>query len=126
MGMIEDKRERTMTEQEQRIPKRDDPGKGPEGIVPDLGARTVVGVFDRFEQADAAAKDLRAAGYRETDISLVMQQPGSAPEIGAGATKADQGTATGATVGAILGGVAGLATLAIPGIGPLLAAGPIA
>src|SRR2546423_4050352 len=104
--------------QEQRIPKRDDPGKGPEGIVPDLQARTVVGTFDQPDQAEAAATDLRTAGYRDEDISLVMQPRGSAPEIGAGETKADQGTIAGASVGAVLGGVAGLAALAIPGIGP--------
>jgi hypothetical protein len=115
-----------MTEREQRIPKRDAPGKGPEGIAPDMEARTVVGVFERFEAAEAALKDLRAAGFREADISLVMQQSGSVPERGAGETKADQGTATGASVGAVLGGIAGLAALAIPGIGPILAVGPIA
>src|SRR5690348_2360080 len=114
-----------MTEQEQRIPKRDAPGKGPQGVAPDMQARTVVGVFERFEQADSALRDLRAAGFREADISLVMRQSG-APELGAGATKADQGTVTGASVGAVLGGIAGLAALAIPGIGPILAAGPIA
>jgi len=48
------------------------------------------------------------------------------PEVGGGETKADQGTAVGASVGAVLGGIAGLAALSIPGIGPLLAAGPIA
>jgi hypothetical protein len=115
-----------MTEQEQRIPKADAPGKGPEGIAPDMQARTVVGVFDRFEQADAALHELQGAGFSDRDISLVMQQSGSAPEMGAGETKADQGTVTGASVGAVLGGVAGLAALAIPGIGPILAAGPIA
>jgi hypothetical protein len=115
-----------MTDQEQRIPKRDAPGKGPQGIAPDMQARTVVGVFERFEQAAAAQHALLAAGFRDADISLVMQQSGSAPELGADDTKASQGTVTGASVGAVLGGVAGLAALAIPGIGPILAAGPIA
>jgi hypothetical protein len=115
-----------MTEQEQRIPKRDDPGKGPEGIAPDLQARSVVGIFDSVEDAEATLNDLRAAGFAEPDISLVMQQRGTAPERGAGETKASEGTVTGASIGAVLGGVAGLAALAIPGIGPLLAAGPIA
>src|SRR5262245_2545860 len=115
-----------MAEQQQRIPKRDNPGKGPQGIAPDLQARTVVGIFDRAEDAESALRDLRAAGFADADISLVMQPRGTAPERGAGETKAEQGTVTGASVGAVLGGVAGLAALAIPGIGPLLAAGPIA
>jgi hypothetical protein len=115
-----------MTEQEQRIPKRDDPGKGPDGIAPDLQARSVVGIFDRVEDAEATLNDLRAAGFTDSDISMVMQQRGAAPERGASETKADEGTVAGASIGALLGGVAGLAALAIPGIGPLLAAGPIA
>jgi len=115
-----------MTEQEQRINKPDAPGKGPEGIVPDMDARTVVGIFERFDQADAALRALRDAGVSDRDISLVMQDTGSAPERGAGETKANQGTVAGASVGAVVGGIAGLAALAIPGIGPILAAGPIA
>jgi hypothetical protein len=85
-----------------------------------------VGVFERGEQAQAALDDLEQAGFPRDDISLVLQQPGSPAEVGAGQTKADQGMATGASAGAVLGGLAGLAALAIPGIGPLLAAGPIA
>jgi hypothetical protein len=113
-------------EESDRILKTDDPGKGPEGIVPDLEARIVVGVFDQHNQAEAAMKDLRRAGVRFDDISLVMQEPGSAPEVGAGETKAEQGTVVGAAGGAVLGGIVGLAALAIPGVGPILAAGPIA
>jgi len=111
---------------EQRIPKRDDSGQGPQGIAPNLDARTVVGVFDDRDHAQAAAHDLQTAGFRSEDISLVMQQQGTVPERGAGETKADEGTVVGASVGAVLGGIAGLAMLVIPGIGPLLAAGPIA
>ena len=69
---------------------------------------------------------LEASGYPREDISLVMQERGSAPEIGAEATHADTGIATGVGAGAVLGGIAGLAALAIPGVGPLLAAGPLA
>jgi hypothetical protein len=113
-------------QEEQRIPKRDHPGAGPERIALDLAARTVVAVFDHFDHAQAAAHDLRAVGFRSADISLVMRQSGAVPERGAGATQADEGTAAGATIGAVIGGIAGLAALSIPGIGPLLAAGPIA
>ena len=60
-----------MTEQEQRIPKRDDPGKGPQGIAPDLEARTVIGIFDRVEDAEGALNDLRAAGFADADIARI-------------------------------------------------------
>jgi hypothetical protein len=109
-----------------RILKTDDPGSGPQGIVPDLSARIVIGVFEHVDAAQAAMKDLESVGYAHEDISLVMQQPGSPPEIGAGETKADQGMVAGVSAGAVLGGIAGLAALAIPGVGAILAAGPIA
>jgi len=117
--------EQLSEDKEKRIPKTDDPGKGPEGIVPDLQARVVVGVFERFAQADEARNELRSAGFSDEDVSVVMQPSETAPEVGAGETKADEGTVAGATAGAIVGGALGLAALAIPGIGPLLAAGPI-
>jgi hypothetical protein len=91
-----------------------------------LQARTVVGVFDRFEQADAAAQDLQAAGYPAEDISVVRQPAEGPPQVGAEETKTGTGAAAGASAGAVLGGIAGLAALAIPGIGPLVAAGPLA
>ena len=83
-------------------------------------------VLDPVDAARAAMTDLEAAGYPHDDISLVMQQPGGPPEIGAGETKADQGMVAGVSAGAVLGGIAGLAALAIPGVGAILAAGPIA
>jgi NACalpha-BTF3-like transcription factor len=117
---------RSKYQESNRILKIDDPGKGPEGIAPNLQSRIVVGVFERRDEAKAAMHDLQQAGVPHDDISLVMQQAGTPPEVGAGATKANQGTVAGATGGAVLGGIVGLAALAIPGIGPLLAVGPIA
>jgi hypothetical protein len=111
---------------EQRIPKRDDPGHGPAGVAPNLEARAVVGIFERFEQAQAAANGLQAVGFRSADLSLVARPSGAVPEVGADETKSDQGLVVGASVGAVLGGIAGLAALTIPGIGPLIAVGPIA
>jgi hypothetical protein len=113
-------------EQSDRVLKTDDPGTGPEGIVPNLEARIVMGVFDRREDAEATVRELERLGYPSEDISLVMQQPGSPAEIGTGATEANKGMATGLTAGAIIGGLAGLAALAIPGVGAILAAGPLA
>ena len=104
----------------------DDPGRGPLGATPNLQARTVIGVFDRPDSADAAITELRRAGYEPGDISVVRQGEGSAPQYSADETKAGTGAAAGASAGALIGGALGLAALAIPGVGPLLAAGPIA
>lgn len=109
-----------------RVLKTDDPGRGQDGVLPNLQSRIVIGVFAQPDQAQTVVRELESAGYPTKDISLVMQQPGSAPEVDTGATKADQGMLTGVSAGAVLGGIAGLAALAIPGVGPLLAAGPLA
>jgi DNA polymerase len=109
-----------------RVLKTDDPGTGEQGVLPNLKARVLIGVFDALAHAQSAIRDLEGAGYPKDDISLVMQRPGSPPEVDTSATEADKGMTTGVSVGAILGGIAGLAALAIPGVGAILAAGPIA
>lgn len=121
-----DPNDQTIHEEGERIAKTDDPGLGPEGILPNLEARVVVGVFDCYNQAQQAAATIRDAGIASEDISVVFRQPDTPPEVGAGDTQATGGALTGATAGALVGGVLGLAALAIPGIGPLLAAGPLA
>jgi hypothetical protein len=97
--------------------------------------KTVVGSFDSISEATGAARDLRAAGFPDSDINVVAnnaQRPvGKEGEVRT--TVVDDsasGAATGIVAGGALGGAAGLAAsllgLAIPGIGPILAAGPIA
>jgi hypothetical protein len=118
--------EQPAKDKEKRLEKAGTPGRGPAGVIPNLQARVVVGIFEQIERAEATGKELHRLGYSDKDISIVMQPAGSAPETPTSQTKAEQGTATGATTGAVIGGIAGLAALAIPGIGPVLAAGPIA
>jgi uncharacterized protein (TIGR02271 family) len=96
-------------------------------------ARTIVGVFDTGAAAKRAVDALVAAGIPREDISLVAGDPtGEYARYGERGDRGDAGdrATSGATGGAILGGVlgllAGLTTLAIPGIGPIIAAGPIA
>jgi len=65
-----------------------------------------------------------------SDISVLLPETGGAKDIGTEkATKAPEGAATGAGSGAVIGGtlglLAGIGALAIPGVGPLIAAGPI-
>jgi hypothetical protein len=80
---------------------------------------------------EAALEALRVAGFRNSDISAIIPERDQttkdlAHEIN---TKAPEGATTGATTGAAVGGVlgwlVGIGALTIPGIGPLVAAGPI-
>ncbi|ANY72489.1 hypothetical protein BBD41_07760 [Paenibacillus ihbetae] len=91
----------------------------------------IVGAFRSEEEATRAIEDLKAQGFRTDEISVIAKDRGesSAIEEETG-TKAPEGLASGAATGGVLGGVtgllAGLGALAIPGIGPIVAAGPIA
>jgi hypothetical protein len=93
--------------------------------------KVVAGVFSDRSQAQRAIEDMRAAGVDPQRVGVVAQDPERAREV-AEATGAETatGAAAGAGLGALLGGAAGwlvgIGALAIPGIGPLVAAGPIA
>jgi len=90
--------------------------------------KTVVASYNRLDDATAAMRDLRAAGFAETDLNLLASR--TTREGAADLDDMPGNTATGAIAGGALGGAAGLAVslmgLAIPGVGPILAAGPIA
>jgi hypothetical protein len=84
---------------------------------------TVVGLFRDSVEADVAVRDLVDAGFAHADISLVAPEHSpTEPE----STEDSSGTAKGAAIGGLAGALLGVAGIAIPGIGPLLAAGPIA
>src|SRR5688572_11535233 len=73
---------------------------------------------------------LQAAGVTPSDISILAPDRGGVRDLGHdSSTKAPEGTAAGAGTGALLGGalgwLVGVGALAIPGLGPLIAAGPI-
>jgi hypothetical protein len=91
--------------------------------------KTVVASFNTLDDASGAMRDLRAAGFAETDLNLLASRTSREGSPGI-ADDAVSGAATGALTGGALGGAAGLAVslmgLAIPGVGPILAAGPIA
>jgi hypothetical protein len=102
-------------------------GAGPGGVVPDLRARNAVGVFDDYDEADAAVSELVAAGYPRESVSIVRREAGTPPKRSASETRAGAGTAAGAGLGAVAGGAAlGLLSLVVPGLGPLAVAGPLA
>jgi hypothetical protein len=109
---------------EQRIAKTDNPGTGVYGANPNLAGRIVVGVFADRAAAEAGARSLRSAGVREASITVSEAQPGQAPEISAGATKAGSGGRLGLLVGAGIGAaLAVLATILVPNITLLLPGG---
>jgi hypothetical protein len=90
----------------------------------------VFGILPTRAAVEEAARELRAQGFRATDISVLLpDNPGTKDLVHEKATKAPEGAATGAgsgaAIGATLGWLAAVGTLAIPGVGPLIAAGPI-
>ncbi|TJY41281.1 low temperature-induced protein [Cohnella pontilimi] len=94
-------------------------------------SKKIVGVFDSEMEARNAIEGLKRQGYRSDEISVIGKDKDDMKEIKeATGTKAPEGAATGAATGGVAGGVtgllAGLGLLAIPGVGPILAAGPIA
>src|SRR5438309_11117571 len=81
-------------------------------------------------QAIRIVNDLKASGFSNNDISVLFpDKTGTRDFAHAKATKAPEGAATGAGTGGVVGGVlgwlVGIGSLAIPGVGPFIAAGPI-
>ena len=90
----------------------------------------VFGIYNDRNQAENAVATLRGAGFRQSDISLLLSDVTSAsklvPEKGSKASEGmAAGVGTGAAMGGALGWLAGIGAIAIPGLGPLIAAGPI-
>jgi hypothetical protein len=90
----------------------------------------VFGIYKTGEHAERAVDTLIAAGYASSDISVLLPDTRSTKEFAhEKATKAPEGTAAGVTAGGVIGGtvgvLAGVGALAIPGLGPFIAAGPI-
>src|SRR5712672_421261 len=90
----------------------------------------VFGIYPDRPSTENAVAALRDAGFRNTDISVLFpENVGTKDFAHEKSTKAPEGVAAGATSGAVVGGalgwLAGIGALAIPGVGPLIAAGPI-
>ncbi|MEO7912084.1 MAG: general stress protein, partial [Roseiflexaceae bacterium] len=94
-------------------------------------AKTIVGLFDDVNEAHTAVQELMDAGVDHNAISIVANDAkGEYKQYKADGSSAAEGAGAGAVGGGVLGGVLGLlvgvGALAIPGIGPVLAAGPLA
>ncbi|WP_031517998.1 DUF1269 domain-containing protein [Desulfofalx alkaliphila] len=90
-------------------------------------SKTVVGMFPNRQEAERAVEELRSQGFEREISVLAKEEEGGG---GGGTQMRGDGVGDGVATGGVLGGIAGLAAgagaLAIPGIGPLLAVGPIA
>lgn len=90
----------------------------------------VFGIYPRYESVERGVEALKVAGFSNNDISVLFpQNEGTKDFAHEKNTKAPEGAATGAGTGALLGGglgwLVGIGALAIPGLGPFIAAGPI-
>ncbi|MEH1932698.1 MAG: histidine kinase [Nostoc sp.] len=100
-------------------------------------ARRAIGVFSHRRDAEAALTELRDAGFPLSTVSIIAKDANGQGiagvdvdrNVGTG-NKADDGAKTGAATGGVLGGLTGLlvglGTLAIPGVGPVIAGGAVA
>ncbi|WOV88960.1 general stress protein [Sporosarcina oncorhynchi] len=92
--------------------------------------RHVVGYYHTEAEAVQAIEELKTQGYTSEDISIISKDHNQVNHIEEETgTHAADGAATGAATGGVLGGLGGvllgIGALAIPGIGPIIAAGPI-
>lgn len=91
---------------------------------------SVFGIFHTRNQAEQSVDRLLASGFSNDDISVLLPDiTGSKDFAHEKGTKAPEGTTAGVTTGGAIGGtlglLAGIGMLAIPGVGPFIAAGPI-
>ncbi len=93
-------------------------------------AQSVFCIVSNVDKANDLVRDLNVAGFNTRDISVLLPDRAGTRDFAHEAnTKAPEGTVVGATSGGIAGGaiglLAGIGLLAIPGLGPFIAAGPI-
>jgi hypothetical protein len=92
--------------------------------------KAVFGIYSSTAQAERAVDRIMASGFSNSDVSVLLPDNESTRQFAHHKdTKAPEGTATGVTAGGVVGGtlgvLAGIGALAIPGLGPFIAAGPI-
>ena len=95
-----------------------------------MNQNIVSAVFDSHSEAEAAVRELRQAGVRDSALSVIARRQEGGGDYGDANTEEvkekGEGLLKGALGGAGVGAILGLAALAIPGVGPLAAAGAIA
>ena len=91
---------------------------------------SVFAIYSTKDEVERTVDVLRSQGFRATDISVLWPENVGTKDLAHEMhTKAPEGATAGAGTGAVIGGtlgwLAGIGALAVPGIGPLIAAGPI-
>jgi hypothetical protein len=95
-----------------------------------MSNKSVYAIAVSESQADQIVENLTQSGFSSNDISVLFPDKNTTHEFSHEKnTKAPEGALTGAATGGVLGGalglLAGIGALAIPGVGPLIAAGPL-
>src|SRR5256714_3439456 len=95
-----------------------------------MAAKSVFGLTRDEGQACTIVDSLKASGFSNNDISVLLPDKSGTKDFAhEKGTKAPEGATTGGVAGGVLGGalgwLAGIGSLAIPGLGPFIAAGPI-
>jgi hypothetical protein len=90
----------------------------------------VFGIYPSLTSVEIGVDELKSAGFRNTDISVLFPESAGTRDFAhEKSTKAPEGAAAGGGTGAILGGalgwLMGIGALAMPGLGPFIAAGPV-
>lgn len=91
---------------------------------------SVFAIYPTRDAVERAVEELREQGFRATDVSVLWPENLGSKDLGHELhSKAPEGAAAGAGTGALLGGtlgwLVGIGSLAIPGLGPFVAAGPL-
>jgi hypothetical protein len=88
---------------------------------------TILATFDTVEHANSAISELVSSGFKREDIGLALQDRDNAYSsyAGDGDVSGGEGAGFGAIMGGLLGAVVGLGAITIPGVGPIIAAGPL-
>jgi hypothetical protein len=87
---------------------------------------SVFGLYRDRESLERCLTVLKDGGYDLADVSVLMSENSGGRDLATEKhSKAPEGTVTGAMIGGVLGLLAGISVLAIPGAGPFIAAGPI-
>jgi hypothetical protein len=95
-----------------------------------MSKKAIIGLVTTEAQAQALVGELRTIGFSPNDISVLLPDTGGTRDFAhENNTKAPEGAVTGVSAGGALGGtlglLAGIGALAIPGLGPFIAAGPL-
>jgi hypothetical protein len=93
-------------------------------------SKSIIGIVDTQEKAELIVNDLQRAGFALPDLSVLYPSPAGSQDFAfKHGTKAPEGATAGVSAGGAIGGtlglLAGLGAIAIPGLGPFIAAGPL-